>query len=104
MSPLTQLARPRQTVVEQQTDDSRHGNIQVHRRDPIVGVRLELVPGLADVNPALEVVVGIGLFLERDDFGKFAAKEGKSSSRTDYTDGHVVLVQDKHTAVKTRLV
>ena len=48
---------PRQAVVKQQPDDSRHGDIEIHCRDPIVPVRLEIPPEMADLAPALEIII-----------------------------------------------
>ncbi|GAH75472.1 unnamed protein product, partial [marine sediment metagenome] len=39
---------------------------------PVVSIRLEITPELAYVAPALEVVVGISVILERDDLCKVA--------------------------------
>ena len=53
-----------QTVVEEQPDDSRHGDMKIHSRDPIVSIRLEITPELAHLAPTLEIVVGISTLLE----------------------------------------
>ena len=54
----------RQTVVEQQPDDSRHGDMKIHSRYPIVSIRLEITPELANIAPALEIIIGISTLLE----------------------------------------
>ncbi len=65
----------RQAVVEQQPDDTRHGDMEMYRRDPIVSVRLEITPQLAYLAPALEIIIGISALLERDDLGKVAEQQ-----------------------------
>jgi len=54
----------RQTVVEEQPNDSRHGNMKIHGRYPIVPIRLEITPELTYLAPALEIVVGISTLFE----------------------------------------
>ena len=53
-----------QTVVEEQPDDARHGDVEMYGRDPIVSIRLEITPELAHLAPALEIVVGISTLFE----------------------------------------
>jgi len=94
----------RQTVVEQQPDDSRHGDMEIHRRYPIVPIRLEITPELAYLAPALEIVVGISTLFERDDLGKVAEKQGKCSPGADYADRHIMLIKHKDITVQARLI
>jgi len=54
----------RQTVVKEQSDDSRHGDMEIHSRYPIVSIRLEITPELAHLAPAIEIVIGISPLLE----------------------------------------
>jgi len=53
-----------QPVVKEQPDDSRHGDMEIHGRYPIVPIRLEITPELANIAPALEIVVGISTLFE----------------------------------------
>jgi hypothetical protein len=95
---------PGQPVVKKQPDYSRHGNIKIHGRDPIVPVRLESPPELAHLAPAMEIVVGISTLLERDDLGKVAKQQGKRTPGADYANRHIMLVEYKDVTVQTRLV
>ncbi len=93
--------RSRQAVVEQQPDDPRHGDIKIDRRDPVV-VRLERFPDLAQLPPGLEIIVEVAPFFAGDDLGMVLKEQRKRPAHTNHTQGHVVLVQDKHPAVKAR--
>lgn len=53
-----------QTIIEEQPDDSRHGDVEMYGRNPIVSIRLESTPELAYFAPALEIVVGISTLFE----------------------------------------
>ena len=46
--------------------------MEIYCGDPVVSVRLKITPELAYVAPALEIIVGISVFLEGDDLGKLA--------------------------------
>lgn len=94
----------RQPVVEEQPNNPRHGDVKIHSRNPVVAIRLELPAELAYLAPALEIVVGISAFLERDDLGKLATQKGEGASGADDADGHIVLVKDKHIAVQSGLM
>ena len=94
----------RQAVVEEQPDDSRHGDMEIHRRYPILPIRLEITPELAHFAPAIEIVIGISTLLERDDLGEVAEKQGKRPSGADYADRHIMLVQHQDVTVQTRLI
>ena len=63
---------PRQAVVKEQPDNSRYGDMEIHGRDPIVPIRLEIPTELADLAPALEIIVGIPTLLKRDHLGQIA--------------------------------
>jgi len=54
----------RQSVEKQKPDNPRHRNMEIHRRDPIVPVRLEIALELAHLAPALEIIIGISALLE----------------------------------------
>ena len=94
----------RQPVVEKQPDDSRHGNIKIDSRDPIVAVRLEISPELAYLAPALEIIIRVLTLLERDDLGEVAEQQGKRTLCTDYAYRHIMLVENKDATVQTRLI
>ncbi len=94
----------RQAVVEQQPDDTRHGDMEIYRRDPIVSIRLETAPELAYIAPALEIIVGISTLLKRDYLGKVAEQQGKSPPGADYADRHIMPVQHKDVTVQTGLI
>jgi hypothetical protein len=57
-------------------------------------------PELAYLTPALEVIVGIFALLKRDDLCKVAKEQRESPSGSDYSDGHIMLVEDKHITVQ----
>lgn len=82
-----------QAIVEKEANDPRHRDVKVHRGNPVVGVGLELVAGLADLDPALEIVVRVGVLLDGNHLGQIAAQKGKRPPNADNTDGHVVLVE-----------
>ena len=46
--------------------------MEIYGGYPVVSIRLEITFELANLAPALEVIVGISSFFERDDFGKVA--------------------------------
>lgn len=93
----------RQPVVKEQSDNPRHGDIEIHGRDPVVPVRLEIPPELANLAPAMEVVVRVPPLLERDDLGKVAEQQGKRPPGADYAYRHIMLVEHKHVTIQTRL-
>jgi len=95
---------PGQPVVEKQPDYSRHGNIKIHGRDPVVPVRLESPPELTYLAPAMEIVIGISPLLERDDLREVAKQQGKCTPGTDYANRHVMLVENKDATIQTRLI
>ena len=75
--------------------------MEIDRGDPVVSVRLEMSPELANPAPAFEVIVGVFALLKGNDLGKVATQERKSSSGADYADSHIVFVEDKDIAVQT---
>ena len=95
---------PRQAIVEEQPDDARHGDVEIHGRNPVVPVRLEIPPELADFAPALKIVVGISALLERDHLGQIAEQQRERPLGADNTNGHIMLVQDKDVTVQRRLI
>ena len=95
---------PRQAVVEKQPDDPRYGDVEIHRRDPVMPIRLEVPPELADLTPALKIVCGILALLERDNLGEVAEQQGKRPPGAHDADRHVMLIQHKDVAVQTRLI
>jgi len=46
--------------------------MEIYGGYPVVSIRLEITPKLAYLAPALEIVVGISVFLEGYDLGKLA--------------------------------
>jgi hypothetical protein len=77
--------------------------MKIDRRYPVVPVRLELSTKLAYLAPAFKIVVRVVALFKRDNFGKLATKQGKCTPRPDYTNRHIMLVEDKHIAVKSGL-
>jgi len=69
-----------------------------------VAVRLELSAKLAYFAPALEIVVGIPAFLERNHLGKPAKQQRKRSPGSYDADGHIMLVEHKHVTVQSGLI
>lgn len=57
VSPIELNFRPRQPVVEEQPNDPRHCDMKIHRRYPIVPVRLELPTKLTYLAPTLKIVI-----------------------------------------------
>ena len=94
----------RQAVVEQQPDDSRHGDMEMYRRDPVVAVRFELTPQLADLAPAIEIVIGIPALLERYDLGEIAKQKRKRPPDADDADRHIMPVEHQNVTVQTGFV
>jgi len=82
----------RQTVVEQQPDNPGHGNMEIDGRYPVVAVRLKMAPKLADLAPALEIIVGISALFERNDLSKLTKQQRECPSGTHYADSHIMLV------------
>ena len=64
--------RPRQPIVKKKPNNPGHRDIKIHRRYPVVPVRLELAAKLADLAPALKIIVGIAAIFQADYFGKLA--------------------------------
>ncbi len=64
--------RPRQPIVKKKPNNPGHRNIEIHRRYPVVPVRLELATKLTDLAPALKIIVGIAALFQADHFGKLA--------------------------------
>lgn len=93
----------RQAVVKKQPDNSRHGDIKIHCRDPVMAVRFEIPPELANLAPALEIVIGISALLKRNNFGKIAEQQGKCTPCADYSNRHIMFVQHKDITIQTRL-
>ena len=54
----------RQTVIKQQADNTRHGDIEIYGGHPIVSVRLEVAPEPVYLAPALEIIVRISALLK----------------------------------------
>lgn len=90
----------RQAVIKQKPDNSWNRNMEIHRRYPVVPIGFEITLEAAHIAPVLEVVVCIISFLEGDNFGKLTKKQRKSPPCPDYADGHIVLVQNKNSAIK----
>ena len=76
-------------------------NVEVDGGDPVVPIRLELPPELADLAPTLEIIVRVGALLETDHLRQLAAQQGERSFGANDTDGHVVLVKHQDTAIQT---
>ena len=56
--PAVELDRSsRQTVIKQKTDNPRHRDVEVHSRYPVMLAGLERLSQLAQLAPALEVVI-----------------------------------------------
>ena len=83
---------PRQAVVKEQPDNARHGDVKVDGRDPVVPIRLEIPTELADLAPALEIIVGIPTLLERDHLGQIAEQQRKRPLGAHDANGHIMLV------------
>ena len=94
----------RQAVVEQQPDYARHRDMEIYRRDPVVPVRLEIAPELADLAPAIEIVIGISALLERNDLGEISEQQGEGPSDADYVDRHIMPVEHKNVTVQAGLM
>jgi len=90
----------RQAVIKQKPDNSWNRNMEIHRCHPVVPIGFEVAFEAAHIAPALEVVVRIISFLEGDNFGKLPKEQRKSPPCPDYADSHIVLVQNKNTAIK----
>jgi len=98
--PIEFYLASRQTVVEQQADNPRDGDVEIYGRDPVAAVRLEVALEFAYIAPTLEIVVGVCALLERDDLGKLSKEQRERPFGADYADSHIVLVQDKNIAVQ----
>lgn len=94
----------RQVIIEQEAYNSWNGDIKINRRDPVVGFRLKLPLELTDLAPAFKIIVGVSAFFAAYDFGKLACQQGKCPPCADNTKGHIVLVEDKNIAIKSRLI
>ena len=46
-----------QTVVEQQADNPRDGDVEIYGRNPVAAIRLEIALEFAYLAPVLEIVV-----------------------------------------------
>lgn len=93
----------RQAVIEQQADNSGHGDVKIHGRYPIVTVRLEISPELADFTPAFEIVIWIPAFFERDYFGELTKEQRECSFCSHDTNGHVMFVQNKDITAQSEI-
>ena len=89
-----------QAVIKQKPDNSGNRNMKIHRRYPIVPIGFEVAFEAAYIAPVLEVVVRIISFFEGDNFGKLTKQQRKSPPCPDYADSHIVLVQNKNSAIK----
>ncbi len=74
--------------------------MEIHGRDPVVSVRLEISFDLAYFAPALEIIVGILALLDGNDLGKLAEQQRKRPSGSYYADGHIMLVQHENITIK----
>lgn len=68
-----------------------------------MSVRLEMAPELADLAPALEIIVGVFALFERDDLSEVPEQQGKGTPGPHDANRHIVLVEHKDVAVQTRL-
>lgn len=89
----------RKTIVKQKPNDTRHGDIEMHRGNPVVLVSLKGTFGLADLPPHVKIIVGIRSIIAGDDLGLFPAQQRKRTTRTDDTKRHIVLVQHQDAAI-----
>ncbi len=103
ISPVKLDLISRQTVIKEQPNYSRHGYIEIDGGHPVVSVRLEPPPQLADLSPALEIVVRINSLFKRHNLRQLPEKQGKRPSCLNNAYRHIVLVENKHVAVQTRL-
>ncbi len=74
--------------------------MKIDGRYPIMPIRLETALELAYIAPALEIVVGIIALLDIDHLCEPAKQQRECPSGTDYTDGHIMPVQDKDITVQ----
>ena len=95
--------RAGQTVVEEQANDSGDSDVEINGSDPIVAIGLEPASELADLTPILEIVVGISTFFERDNFGKLSTEQREGPLSSYNADCHIMLVENKHIAVQSRM-
>lgn len=93
----------RQAVIKQQADDAGHGDVQMHRGDPIVFVGLKGAFGLTDLLPSPKIIIGIGAFFAGDDFGLFPTQQRKRPACADNAQGHIMLVQHKDMALQAAM-
>ena len=86
----------RQAVVDRQADDPRHGDVDPHGANPVVGVRLVALGQVRQVAPLREVVGGVAALVDVDDLGQFAAQQAEGPLHVDDADGEVVPVENKN--------
>ena len=88
-----------QSIVQQQPHNARHGNVESHGADPVVGMGLELSAELADLDPGLEVVAQVLAVFDVDHFSQLAKQQREGPFDVDDPDGQVVLVQHQDIAI-----
>jgi hypothetical protein len=69
-----------------------------------VTIRLEISSELADLAPALEIVVRISVRFERDNLGKVAEEQRKCPPGSHNADSHIVFIQHKDVTVQAGFV
>ena len=98
-----------QAVVPQQPDDLGHGDVHPDRLDPVVPLGFELTLQLADLDPALEVVVdvlaaarAVGVEINVDDFRDVASEQTEGTLGRHDPHRGVPAVEHQHLAVQAR--
>jgi hypothetical protein len=82
----------RQTVIEQQSDDSGYGYVKINCSNPVMFVWLKGPFYLANISPAFEIVVVILALLVRYDFCQFPAQHAHRSFDVYDAQRHIMLV------------
>ncbi|MHC4280631.1 MAG: hypothetical protein ACYSUJ_10810 [Planctomycetota bacterium] len=77
---------PGQTVVEEQTDDARDGDVEIDGGNPVVAIGIKIPLEFADFAPTLEVVVGVGALCQ------VAEEQRKCPFCPHDADCHIVLI------------
>ncbi len=66
-----------------------------------MAIRLKLSAELTYLAPAIEIVIVIFAFFERDHLCEAAEQQRKCASGSDDADGHIMLIEHKHVTVQS---
>jgi poly(A) polymerase len=90
----------RQAVIKQQTNDPRHGDIEIDGGNPVVTGSFKGFLEGRQLPPGIEIVIAPGAVIAGNDFGQVTHHQRHCSPYADDAEGHIVLVKNKYLRIQ----